>query len=180
MPPTCSARSGPGRAAHHCRHDVVGIQKSTSRRDAALARRFQVVRSRRAPRISAWSMRRTVTRSKSTTRSAFWDDGVAAAVNCRTRYLGRQLPDKAVSVLDTAWRAWPGPERDAAGPSRTPAGLDDLSFRSGVLTREQATRRGSRRTVGHSRREEGEVKAERMRWNERFAQEADLVGRFVT
>jgi type VI secretion system protein VasG len=69
------------------------------------------------------------------------DEGVAAAVKLSHRYLaGRQLPDKAVSVLDTACA------RLALGQNSTPAmiedvtrQLDDLEVQERVLRRETAT-----------------------------------------
>ncbi len=68
------------------------------------------------------------------------DDGVAAAVRLSHRYLpDRQLPDKAVSVLDTACA------RLALGQSATPPAiedaqrrLDDLEVQERILSREAA------------------------------------------
>src|SRR5690606_12722082 len=68
------------------------------------------------------------------------DDGVNAAVRLTHRYLpDRQLPDKAVSVLDTACarlslgqNATPGPIEDAMRR------LDDLAVQKRVLEREVA------------------------------------------
>ena len=66
------------------------------------------------------------------------DEGVAAAVNFRIAILpDRQLPDKAVSVLDTACaRLALGPERHAAGDRGCHAPLDDLEVQARVLERE--------------------------------------------
>jgi type VI secretion system protein VasG len=69
------------------------------------------------------------------------DSGAEAAVRLSHRYLpDRQLPDKAVSVLDTACA------RLALGQSATPAPiedarrtLDDLALQERVLSREQAS-----------------------------------------
>src|SRR5258708_9196462 len=68
------------------------------------------------------------------------DEGVAAAVRLSHRYLpDRQLPDKAVSVLDTACA------RLALGQNSTPPAvedahrrLDDLEVQRRVLEREPA------------------------------------------
>src|SRR5262249_30720435 len=73
------------------------------------------------------------------------DDGIDAAVRLSHRYLAdRQLPDKAVSVLDTACA------RLALGQNTTPAAvesirrtLDDLAVQRRVLEREEA--RGANR-----------------------------------
>ena len=77
------------------------------------------------------------------------DDGVDAAVRLSHRYLpDRQLPDKAVSVLDTACA------RLALGQNTTPAGieaaqrtLDDLAVQQRVLSREAVGGRRPRRTM---------------------------------
>ena len=69
------------------------------------------------------------------------DEGVAAAVKLSHRFIaGRQLPDKAVSVLDTACA------RLALGQSTEPAAmedlkrrLDDLAVQERILNREAAT-----------------------------------------
>src|ERR1700722_12592977 len=66
------------------------------------------------------------------------DEGVAASVRFSHRYLaGRQLPDKSVSVLDTACA------RLALGQNSVPAAiedasreLDDLAVQTRVLERE--------------------------------------------
>ena len=66
------------------------------------------------------------------------DEAVSSAVRLSHRYLaGRQLPDKAVSVLDTACA------RLALGQNATPAAieeldaaLDDLDVQKRVLERE--------------------------------------------
>jgi type VI secretion system protein VasG len=68
------------------------------------------------------------------------DEGLGAAVRLSHRYLaGRQLPDKAVSVLDTACA------RLALGQSATPPAIedatrqmDDLNVQERILTREAA------------------------------------------
>ena len=68
------------------------------------------------------------------------DEGLAAAVTFSHRYLpDRQLPDKAVSVLDTACA------RLALGQNATPAAIedatrqiDDLAVQTRVLERETA------------------------------------------
>ena len=91
-------------------------------KDAALARRFQVVKveepSEAAVRDDA--ARHCCRRSKSITTCAFWTKAVTAAVRLSHRYLaGRQLPDKAVSVLDTACA------RLSLGQNTTPPAIED-------------------------------------------------------
>ena len=92
------------------------------------------------------------------------DEAVAAAVSLSRRYIqGRQLPDKAVSVLDTACA------RVAVSQSAIPAALEDcvrrieaLEAELEVVDRERAhrhrrrpsRRRSSRRSSGRSARRE--------------------------
>src|SRR5258706_7095020 len=69
------------------------------------------------------------------------EEGLAAAVRLSHRYLaGRQLPDKAVSILDTACA------RLALGESATPPAiedatrqLDDWAVQTQILERESAS-----------------------------------------
>src|SRR5205814_8955054 len=69
------------------------------------------------------------------------DDGVMSAVRLSQRYIsGRQLPDKAVSVLDTACA------RVSLAQNATPAALEDaqrrielIDIELGILEREGAT-----------------------------------------
>ena len=103
------------------------------------------------------------------------DEGVAAAVRFSHRYLaGRQLPDKAVSVLDTACA------RLALGQNSIPAAIedatreiDDLAVQTRVLERETST------GADHAERLEAIAKrkadcrgAAQMRLNERFDERA--------
>jgi len=75
------------------------------------------------------------------------DQGLESAVRLSHRYLpDRQLPDKAISVLDTAC----APSR-AGDTTRFPAPienatrvLDDLAVQTRILEREKPTGRGSR------------------------------------
>jgi type VI secretion system protein VasG len=99
-------------------------------KDAALARRFQVVRVEEpAVADAVVMMRHLVPRLESHHQVRILDEAVDAAVRLSDRYLsGRQLPDKAVSVLDTACArlslnqaAAPGPVEDAR---RVVDGLD--------------------------------------------------------
>jgi type VI secretion system protein VasG len=110
-------------------------------KDAALARRFQVVKVDEPDEIKCMVMLRGVVPFlEKHHKVRILDDGVHAAVRLSHRYLAdRQLPDKAVSVLDTACA------RLALGQSSTPAPLedvqrqlDDLEVQARILSREQA------------------------------------------
>jgi type VI secretion system protein VasG len=110
-------------------------------KDPALARRFQVVKVEEPSEEACLVMMRGVVPALERHHKVrILDDGVRAAVRLSHRYLpDRQLPDKSVSVLDTACarlslgqNATPGPVEDARRR------LDDLEVQARVLTREQA------------------------------------------
>jgi type VI secretion system protein VasG len=111
-------------------------------KDPALARRFQVVKVEEPSEAQCMVMMRGIVGAlEKHHRVRILDEGVAAAVKLSHRYIaGRQLPDKAVSVLDTACA------RLALGQNATPAAiedftrqLDDLEVQERVLRRETAT-----------------------------------------
>ena len=111
-------------------------------KDAALARRFQVVKVEEPTEEQADGMLRGV---KSTLEKhhkvTILDEAVTTAVRLSQRYIsGRQLPDKAVSVLDTACA------RVSLALNATPASLEDarrqiesIETQLGILERESAT-----------------------------------------
>ncbi|HEX6534363.1 MAG TPA: type VI secretion system ATPase TssH [Gemmatimonadaceae bacterium] len=110
-------------------------------KDPALARRFQLVKVEEPSEdVCLLMMRGVVPSLELHHRVRILDDGVDAAVRLSHRYLAdRQLPDKAVSVLDTACA------RLALGQNATPAAiedaqreLDDLALQARVLEREAA------------------------------------------
>jgi type VI secretion system protein VasG len=111
-------------------------------KDPALARRFQVVKiDEPSEETCLVMMRGVVPALERHHKVRILDDGVRAAVRLSHRYLpDRQLPDKSVSVLDTACarlslgqNATPGPVEDARRR------LDDLAVQARVLEREAAT-----------------------------------------
>jgi type VI secretion system protein VasG len=111
-------------------------------KDAALARRFQPVKVDEPSEEQCMLMLRGVASSLENHHNVrILDEGLAAAVRLSHRYLPeRQLPDKAVSVLDTACA------RLALGQNATPAPvedamreLDDLAVQKRILDREAAT-----------------------------------------
>lgn len=110
-------------------------------KDAALARRFQVVKVEEPDEVKCMTMMRGIVPSlEKHHKVRILDEGLASAVRFSHRYLaGRQLPDKAVSVLDTACA------RLALGQSATPAAIedlgrqiDDLAVQQRILERETA------------------------------------------
>jgi type VI secretion system protein VasG len=140
-------------------------------KDPALARRFQLVKVDEPSEDNCCMMMRSVSPYLEKHHGVrILDDGVDAAVRFSHRYLAdRQLPDKAVSVLDTACA------RLALGQSATPPAvedakrrLQDLDVQKRVLEREQAV------GADHSERLE-QIEAERA---ETETSLADLEGRW--
>jgi len=118
-------------------------------KDAALARRFQVVKVEEPDEALAASMLRGIAALMEKHFSVrVLDEAITAAVRLSHRYIsGRQLPDKAVSVLDTACA------RVALGHSTTPALIDDTRQRLIRLETEQgALKRDAAAAGGHEAR----------------------------
>jgi len=94
-------------------------------KDAALARRFQVVKIEEPDETLAASMLRGMAAlMEKHFNVRIMDDAVTEAVRLSHRYIsGRQLPDKAISVLDTACA------KVALAQSSTPAVIDDTNKR---------------------------------------------------
>ncbi len=107
------------------------------------------------------------------------DEALEAAVALSHRYLaGRQLPDKAVSVLDTACArlalsqtATPGPIEDAGRR------LDDLNVQERVLKREAAAGADHAERLAEIAAAQEAVKKELEELNARWEKERDLVQR---
>jgi type VI secretion system protein VasG len=108
-------------------------------KDAALARRFQVVKVEEPSEIQCDGMLRgMVAALEKHHQLRILDEAVTSTVRLSHRYLaGRQLPDKAVSVLDTACA------RLALGQNTTPPAIedatrhiDDLKVQKQILERE--------------------------------------------
>jgi type VI secretion system protein VasG len=149
-------------------------------KDPALARRFQVVKVDEPTEAVCKVMMRGIAASlEKHHKVRILDDGVTAAVRFSHRYIaGRQLPDKAVSVLDTACA------RLALGQNTTPPAiedahrqLEDLALQERVLLRETSA------GADHTERLEEIVKKrasteERLAaLNERFQKESGLVSK---
>ena len=111
-------------------------------RDAALARRFQVVKVEEPDIAKAIAMMRGLVNTLENHHGIeILNEAVEDSVKLSSRYIsGRQLPDKSVSLLDTACA------RVAIGHSTTPAAIEDcqrtidhLRTAIDVLQRETAT-----------------------------------------
>jgi type VI secretion system protein VasG len=98
-----------------------GEYKKYFEKDAALARRFQVIKVEEPDEETASAMLRAMAPLMEHHFGVrVYDDAITEAVRLSHRYIsGRQLPDKAISVLDTACA------KVALGQSATPALLED-------------------------------------------------------
>src|SRR5262249_33966638 len=114
-------------------------------KDAALERRFQVIKVEEpADDTATVMMRGLVSVLEKHHGVRVLDEAVEAAVKLSSRYIsGRQLPDKSVDVLDTA------AARGAIGHAATPPALEDcqrridsLATQLEILGREEATAGG--------------------------------------
>ncbi|HGL4257169.1 type VI secretion system ATPase TssH [Burkholderia dolosa] len=94
-------------------------------KDAALARRFQVVKIEEPSEpLAAAMLRGMAGLMEKHFNVRILDDAITEAVRLSHRYIsGRQLPDKAISVLDTACA------KVALAHSATPAAIDDTKKR---------------------------------------------------
>lgn len=150
-------------------------------KDAALARRFQVVKVEEPSERSAIEMMRGLVKTMEQHHKVrVLDEAVADAVRLSDRYItGRQLPDKAVGVLDTACA------RVAIGQNATPPEIEDaqrtieqLEVAKQILQREEAS------GTDHSTRlkeidEECVAVSERLKsLQDKWKRELDLVSKF--
>jgi len=147
-------------------------------KDPALARRFQVVKVEEPTETQCMVMMRGIVGSlEKHHKVRILDEAVAAGVRLSNRYLaGRQLPDKAVSVLDTACA------RLSLGQNATPAAiedavrqLDDLEVQERVLNRESAVGVDHSERLGTIGKQKGEVQGRLTAMRDRWTKEKDLV-----
>ncbi|HEY7895269.1 MAG TPA: type VI secretion system ATPase TssH, partial [Gemmatimonadaceae bacterium] len=149
-------------------------------KDPALARRFQLVKVEEPSEDQCLLMMRGIVPAlEHHHKVRILDDGVDAAVRLSHRFLAdRQLPDKAVSVLDTACA------RLALGQNATPPAiedaqrrLDDLAVQDRVLSREAAVGTDHGERLGKIAAERTEVEANLAALTTRWTEERDLVTR---
>ena len=149
-------------------------------KDPALARRFQVVKVEEPEEAQCMTMLRGIAASlEKHHKVRILDEGVSAAVRLSHRFLaGRQLPDKAVSVLDTACA------RLALGQNATPPAIedatrqiDDYDTQERVLSRESAAGADHAERLAEIREKRAQVAARLAELKERFAKESALVSR---
>jgi len=149
-------------------------------KDPALARRFQVVKVEEPIETQCMTMMRGIVPALEKHHNVrILDEGLTAAVHLSHRYLaGRQLPDKAVSVLDTACA------RLALGQSATPPAIencvrqiDDLAVQQRILEREAAVGADHRERLGEIALKKAETESRLAGLRTRFEKEAGLVTR---
>jgi type VI secretion system protein VasG len=149
-------------------------------KDPALARRFQLVKVEEPTETACQLMMRGVVPALEKHHNVrILDEGLAAAVKLSHRYLpDRQLPDKAVSVLDTTCarlslgqNATPGPIEDAM---RT---LDDLSVQDRILQREAAVGVDHAERLAAIEKQKAATQATLAELNARWEKERGLVTR---
>jgi type VI secretion system protein VasG len=149
-------------------------------KDPALARRFQPVKVEEPSEAVCMVMMRGIVSALEKHHGVrIVDEGLRAAVLLSHRYLtDRQLPDKAVSVLDTACA------RLSLGQNATPAAiedatrtLDDLAVQERVLLREQAIGVDHAERLEEIAKQRADTDARLTTLRGRWEQERDLVRR---
>jgi type VI secretion system protein VasG len=149
-------------------------------KDPALARRFQVVKVEEPIESAAIEMMRGFVGALEKHYGVrVLDSAVVDAVKLSHRYIsGRQLPDKSVSLLDTAC------SRVAIRQSATPPLVEDavrriasLATTIDILERENETDGGHDERLGELRPEKVEAEATLAKLQERWTAEKDLVGK---
>jgi type VI secretion system protein VasG len=147
-------------------------------KDPALTRRFQVVKVEEPSEQQCLVMLRGITPALENHHNVrILDEAVAAAVHLSNRYLAeRQLPDKAVSVLDTACA------RLSLSQEATPALIEDasrlldsLEVQERVLTREAAVGADHSERLDEIGKQKAEVKGQLASLQEKWHTVRELV-----
>ncbi len=149
-------------------------------KDAALARRFQLIKVEEPSEIQCQLMLRgLVPKLEQHHNVRILDAGLSAAVKLSHRYLpDRQLPDKAVSVLDTACA------RLALGQNSIPSAiedanriLEDIEVQTRVLSREAAVGADHSERLGQIAELKTKTEERLAALNSRWGAERDLVNK---
>jgi len=149
-------------------------------KDAALARRFQVVKIEEPSEQQCMIMMRGLVASLEKHHNVrILDEAVFAGVRLTHRYLaGRQLPDKAVSILDTACA------RLALGQTTIPPAIEDLTrqidalaVQARILEREAAVGADHQEKLAEIATQKEAAEASLKSFTGRWDKERDLVGR---
>jgi type VI secretion system protein VasG len=147
-------------------------------KDAALARRFQVVKVEEPDEEKAVAMMRGIADKMEEHHNVrILDEAIVECVKLSNRYItGRQLPDKSVSVLDTACA------KVAIGQGATPAAIEDLTRRiqnltseNDALEREQVTGAGHDDRLADLKAKREQTESELATLKEQWEKEKELV-----
>ncbi|MEE8240330.1 MAG: type VI secretion system ATPase TssH [Nitrospirales bacterium] len=148
-------------------------------KDPALTRRFQVVKVEEPIEVKAMNMLRGLLGTlEGHHKVRILDEAVEAAVKLSHRYIsGRQLPDKAVSVIDTA------SARVALGQMATPPAIEDcqrqislLQTESEILERESVAGGNHRERIAEVAKTKTEAEAQLEQLQKRWVEERRLIG----
>jgi type VI secretion system protein VasG len=149
-------------------------------KDAALARRFQVVKVEEPSEEAAINMMRGLAGTlEKHHNQRILDEANVEAVRLSHRYItGRQLPDKAVSLLDTACA------RVAIGHGATPPAIEDaqrridaLAVEIGMLEREAATGAAHGSRINELKTDKAATEKRLGELQERWKKESELIGK---
>jgi len=149
-------------------------------KDAALARRFQVVKVEEPSEPQCMIMMRGLVASlEKHHKVRILDEAVFASVRLSHRYLaGRQLPDKAVSILDTACA------RLALSQSAIPPAIEDLTrqidaleVQRRILEREEIVGADHQEKLAEIGSQKEKADATLKALQERWDKERELVGK---
>jgi type VI secretion system protein VasG len=147
-------------------------------KDAALARRFQVVKVEEPTEKQCMIMMRGLVASLEKHHNVrILDEAVYSAVRLTHRFLaGRQLPDKAVSILDTACA------RLALGQNTTPPAIEDLhrqidafDVQTRILNREEIVGADHQEKLAEIAAQKENAQAHLAELEGRWGKEKDLV-----
>ncbi len=147
-------------------------------KDAALARRFQVVKVEEPSEHQCLIMMRGLVASLEKHHNVrILDEAVYASVRLSHRFLaGRQLPDKAVSILDTACA------RLSLGQNATPPALEDttrqidaLEVQKRILNRETVVGADHQEKLAEIEEQKSAAAAKLKALQERWDKERELV-----
>ena len=149
-------------------------------KDAALARRFQVVKVEEPTEAACIEMMHGLAETlEKHHKVRILDEAMIDAVRLSHRYIsGRQLPDKAVSLLDTA------AARVAIGHSAVPSAVEDcrrriqqLTTNIDILTRENLAGADNQAQIDELVQAKTEAEKELAALEARWKEESELVGR---
>lgn len=151
-------------------------------KDAALTRRFQVVKVEEPSEPMAVAMIRGLTGTLEKHHGVrILDEAIVEAVRLSARFIpSRQLPDKAISLIDTACA------RVAMSQATSPAEIEDRERRvdliqteTTILNREMAAGGAHEARLAELTSEETRLKHELTELSARFTQEKDLATRIA-